>query len=455
MKKFYLITATLIITTSLMASLVITGCNYSADTFEDLSKEASTVSSVSSNDISASNSNSNIKKLVATTYNFSSKQSVPTTSDIEVSCVDLGEADKRTLAVRREAAGKIDPVKTGVYLDIVNEDVSGILETVVRKMVDGNLVWTYRYGAEFFATGYLSMPEGFYIYGTEYATPGDVSVTYGKLILLDNNGNLKWEIDDSSKNVDFHTAIMAEDGIVIFGRRVDKSGSNNVIYMMVRKYDKNGKLVFTNELSMPSYFWASGVAFIDGKYYVNYSGQGGGILASVLENGEFMEQYTFTIDEKAYFIQDVKAFNGKLYLSCMGYNTSETQFGQTMNELLTEYYDKWQENSGAMSGIEMPADYSERLSRLFRDHYSAALLICDPDAGVQKVLRIDQTKPGALSVVGDTILWQTFRVDVAENALPILSSRRVEIAATEFSLEFDGSGNYLGKSAKGFEVIWY
>ncbi|MHB1453736.1 MAG: hypothetical protein ACYCYM_07275 [Saccharofermentanales bacterium] len=432
MKKFYMTTATLIITASLMVALVNTGCNYSAG-----------------------NSHSTIKKLVAATYNFSSKQSVPTTSDIEVSGVDLGEADKRTLVVRREAAGKIEPVKTGVYLDIVNEDVSGMLESVVRKMVDGKLAWTYRHGAEFFAAGYLSMPGGFYIYGTEYATPGDVSVTYGKLILLDNNGSLKWEIDDSSRNIDFHTAIMAEDGIVIFGRRVDNRSSDNEIYMMIQKYDKNGKLVLTNELSMPSYYRASGAAFFDGKYYVNYSGQGGGILASVLENGEFMEQYIFTIDEKEYFIQDVKAFNGKLYLSCISYNTSETQFGQTMNELLTEYYNKCQENSGAISGIEMPADYGERLSSLFRDHYGAALLICGPDAVVQKVLRIDQTKPGALSVEGDTILWQTFRVDVAENALPILSSRRVEIAATEFSLEFDESGKYLGKSAKGFEEIWY
>ncbi|MHB8963507.1 MAG: hypothetical protein ACYC5K_10185 [Saccharofermentanales bacterium] len=437
-----------------MLFLALSGCSVPTSNSRNMSDESGSVASSSGSDLSADNSGADVMELVTRTFSISNMEGTPASADIQVFTEDLGEPDRRSFAVRREVDSSLEPQKAGIYLNIFNEPVEGGTETVIQKMAQGEHVWTYRISAEFFASGYLQTAEGFYIYGTEYAAPGDVSVTYGKLILLDDGGHLLWETDDSSKFIEYHTAIAAEDGIIIFGRRIDNR-SDSVVYSMVRKYDRQGQLVFENEQKMTSYYWASGAAFINGKYYVTYLGQGTGILVSILENGEFMEQYRFFAGGKEYTVQDVKAYNGRLYLSCSGPDVDETSFGESLNELLSEYYNAWEANSGTFSDIDMPAEYSGRLSSLFRDQYHAALLICTPDAAVEKIVEIDRSKAGTLSVEGEKLLWHVSRIDVAENALPVLSSRRIEIAATGFELTLDSSGAYLDKSATGFEEIWY
>jgi DNA-binding beta-propeller fold protein YncE len=172
----------------------------------------------------------------------------------------------------------------GVYVAGSTGDVlpgqssSGNVDAFVRKYdLAGNELWTRQFGSPSFdqARGIVVNASGVYVAGmTADALPGQTSAGANDAFLrkYDASGKELWTRQFGTRKLEEVTGIAADDaGIYVAGFTTGVlpgqtgAGSSD---LFVRKYDAEGKELWTRQFGTPEYDESRGIAVHDGSVYV-------------------------------------------------------------------------------------------------------------------------------------------------------------------------------------------
>lgn len=418
---------------------------------------------LSTNGLSRTDIKKVYKDIIMETFTYHKTIEIFQTLSIEMNFVALKSANKEDLQAlwkQRDQWYGSNTNSSGSYVKFLESDekTSGWgHKTTIQKITDEKVVWSYRSEHSLYDPECIENNDGVYVYGT--AAENDA--WFGVLYLFDHNGNLQWKKNCKSTDSLYQKAVAVKDGITIFGTRYEYDGDARKYYLCVTNYDKKGNMAFCEETLQDPYDDVSAAAGIDGRYFIklldydedgrNYGNEGK--FLSLSDKGKITDEFTYTFDGKSYGVQDIISYNGKIFISAMLLNVERQEFDKTFDTLMEEYYEAWQKQQEDI--VKMPDEYDDRLNTLFQTQYTAALLVCDNNAVLTKAYSVENARCGELKISENKLLWQVMRIDDVKNANLYLSSRRVDIASTEFSFVFDGMGKLANKNEVGAYPLMY
>lgn len=368
------------------------------------------------------------------------------------------------------------PNENKVNIDSVSPDV-----TVIVKYEGEKELWSYTVPYEmyvFLEENLKIYEDGILVYGANRI--GGSMSGYATAFFLDQNGKKLWEYQSSRVGTCFQTAIRKDGRYFCIGNcdELTRNSDNSILdwnrYSIFTWLDEKGVELQSYERQSKGYtryetIVSLGDFFLTKRFVTNgASGEdysGGFELASIDAEGKDLDIFTYTQDGKTYEIQDIFSYNGKAYLSAM-LPKNDAKFEKKFVSYMEEYYKKWNEmaeegkssseDGNGFKEPEMSEKYQEGLTALFSEAYTAALLMCDNTAAITKAYTVENTRAGKLSVSEDGKLqWQIMRIDDVKNAPPYLSSRRVDILATEFLFSFNEESLLVKKQEVGPYPMMY
>ncbi len=289
------------------------------------------------------------------------------------------------------------------------------------------------------SSGFVEFAEGTILYAT---ARGNIP-SYGIVMMFDNTGNILWEkTSEAEPDSDFTAAVLDNDQIAIFGHRFKDTGSGRQWYFIYKRYNFQGELLLEHERQLEAYQRISTVTLIGDHYLAKrFSHNDSYQLLSISKQGDFIDKISYAENGKEYLIQDIYTYNGKVYLSAMLSNTDAEIFSKEFQDLLMEYYKDYLRDD-----ITAPESYNKRLRDLLIERYTAVLLVCDNNGAVEIAYSAPNARAGSFSVTSNQLLqWQVIRIDDVKPVHPGISSRNVDIVATDFRFIFDTNYGMVAK----------
>ncbi len=252
--------------------------------------------------------------------------------------------------------------------------------------------------------------EPIFIYGTQPFNSG-VEDGIATLLLLDADGNILWRtVQNNSTGFEkIYASIFHPDGCyTTFGR----CGINNDTFdnsLCVNKYSKDGTQVFSRIIDIRDHV-IENVALTDSGYLVHLTSYITIEFSRVLKldsEGNLLGDFRYESEENDFFISDLCEHNGTVYIS--GYSTPKAPEGYR-NYLKRDLYalkDKLSDFANRDKLINNSFTKEELLS-MFREQFTAVLLICGPDNGTpQEFYSITGSLGDEVYVAGDSVCWFT------------------------------------------------
>lgn len=252
--------------------------------------------------------------------------------------------------------------------------------------------------------------EPVFIYGTQPLNSG-VEDGIATLLLLDADGNILWRtVQNNSTGFEkIYAAIYHPDGCyTTFGR----CGINNDTFdnsLCVNKYSKDGTQTFSSIIDIRDHV-IENVALTDSGYLVHLSSYITIEFSRVLKldsEGNLLGDFRYESEENDFFISDLCEYNGTVYIS--GYSTPKAP-DDYRNYMMRDLYalknkllsfdnrDKYVNNSFT----------KEELLSMFREQFTAVLLVCGPDAGTpQEFYSVAGSLGDEVYVAGGSVCWFT------------------------------------------------
>lgn len=342
-----------------------------------------------------------------------------------------------------------------------NEDGYNYSSVVIVKYEGDKELWSYTVPYDM----YVSVSDNTIIYGDGIIVFGykDCYSTYSGnacVFMLGGDGQLLWEYNNKTLGSKFEAAIVADDEIVLFGGIPNGNNTNRLFTVL----DMNGNVKQNKTTVCDCYqryetVVKLGDCYLAKRYVLTSDHTSQPSLVTISEQGDELNEYIYSQDGANYLIQDITYFQGKIYLSALMPNMTDEEFHERFDALSQEFGESWRkacEQNKSVYDMAVPDEYNIRLSKLFAEAYTAALLVCDENAVITRAYSVENARVGTLSVTDDGKLnWQVFRVDDAKNAPPTISSYSVTILTTEFAFMFDESGAFIEKNEIGAYKINY
>lgn len=318
--------------------------------------------------------------------------------------------------------------------------------TFFQKYNNGELIWQTDVGADIDCC-YLVLDKGILIAGN---TENGIM----QAVLLDDSGNIQWEYQ--SKAVMRSPSIaFKENTIHIVGQEYQSKGTK----LSILNLDLRGSLISETTNMLDEYINIQSLAVTDDGYIVKAFQGGEKEILGLSFNGELLNKTIFTLNGRESVIKDILYYEGQLYISAVFFKTNTDAFYSDKFSLLYEEFWTAYEANGFGAGnenydFELGAEYNTKLADIFKEQYSASLLILDEDGSVNSVYTVNGGYCTDLSVSEtEQLLWQVFRIDQAKLAIPPVSSCSAYIYSTEFAFCFDNE-MLLNKFEVGSEVVW-
>lgn len=407
------------------------------------------------------------KDITLKTFSYEKTIEILNTISTELYSVDLGTKNQQDLEnfwnCRNAFQNTSPTLNNGIHY-IIEDSSEAINErypkTNIKKYNGQTLLWSTTVNHSLYCenSNFIECPQGTILYGI---TAEKNSQWFGIVMMFDKQGKLLWENISEKADSEFNAGLLDEDQIVIFGKRFydDFNGIRHWSFLY-HVYDLQGNLVKSSQQLLQQYRNVSAAVKIGDSYLVKFSGFNPGDaretseLITVSKQGTFIEQFTYSQDGKNYFIRDIFSYGGKIYLSALLPNIENVDFEHKFQILESEFSHAWEK--GNSEEIKMPENFKKQLRDLFIEQYTAVLLVCDDNGKISTAYTCPNARGGTFSLSSNHNLeWQVLRVDDVQCASPMLSSRRVDIAATEFRFVFHENGKLLEKDEIGTVSLFY
>lgn len=278
-------------------------------------------------------------------------------------------------------------------------------ESIFRKYRNGEKVWELSF-QDIKIYDYYGDPvddsKPVLVYGTELSSPDskDEIVT---IIALDADGTVLWEtVQNNTPGSEQIDAILSNpDGsYTAFGRcAADNKQTDNCL--CVNKYDKDGTPLWSNTINISDHT-IENVALTESGYLMHLSSYVVTDFARVLKldfEGNLVGDFRYESEECDFYIADFCEYDGIVYIS--GYATpkaprSIVNYGRRDTFLL-----RMELGDGVIRS-------DEDLLSMFRDNFTAVLLVCEPDSGTPKEFySVAGSLGDEVYVTGDSVCWFT------------------------------------------------
>ena len=323
--------------------------------------------------------------------------------------------------------------KNGVICEkLQNEEDGGSTAVEVKKYNDGQLVWTTCvYDIQWFFNDIVIVSDGILLRGQ--VRESEFGKTTGKLVKIDNEGNILWEtlLEDHYFN-SFGDIIETSDGSYVL---FDSKGKK-----IIRKtVSKNGELTSTTEIEQDDHIRLKKVIKAREYTFLHVSIEEKNIYSKIIKlnsDGKVVEQYTLKSETEQYFIEDMIEYNGKIYISA----TTVPRVENDETEYVGRYYidgllkDAFSEDK---NGIDLTADYLTKARQI----YKAVLLQCDVEKMIPSQFMSTKCSVGgelSLNKNGE-LIWDLYEI-INVNYSPYTSS---------FTFGFTGSVIRFNINEKG------
>lgn len=284
-----------------------------------------------------------------------------------------------------------------------------------------------------------------------YVVFGDRILVYGgawqdnmtRLALLSTDGEVLWDktISNGFKMENMSAVFVSSDEIVVFSL-------GDFAYLCMAKYDMEGNQKNFVKNDVGDYgIW--NVAKLGDGYIVqlgNYVSNAEHIV-KVDGNGLVTDSFTYDSEEESYYITNMTEYSGKIYFSAYSVpklKEGESDYGgRDEIALILDYI--WNKEGYEVS--------NEELTKFVRDHYTAVLLVCDPESGEpQEFFSVKGSLGGKLSM-SDTgnLLWDAESITDTFFS-PATSSFSIGGASHVYRYTFDETGKLLSQEKTG-EVV--
>ncbi|MBQ8799123.1 MAG: hypothetical protein IJZ55_06130 [Lachnospiraceae bacterium] len=267
---------------------------------------------------------------------------------------------------------------TGAYTETFDK-------SIFTKYCNNEKVWELTF-EDIRIYGYYGDPENdkepVIVYGGGLASD-DSKDEIATLVALDTDGTILWETVQNnlpgSENIDVLLANL--DGTyTAFGTcAADNAQKNN--YLCVNKYDKDGTPISSNLIDIKDHFienvtpTSTGyLAYISSYVTIEFSR-----VLKLDSEGNLLGDFRYESEEHDFFISDLCEYNGTVYIS--GYATPKPPKNYR-NYRMRDLYalrDKMHDASFHTKGYT-----DAELLSLFREQFTAVLLVCEPDSGTPK-----------------------------------------------------------------------
>ena len=326
----------------------------------------------------------------------------------------------------------------------VGEDSIPNEKAVLRCYKDGKLLWT----AEFLNQSiykHFRTEGGTVVWGLWWSRSKYGATGHSWVAILDDEGKQVWRntLGHDCLNEQIGGVINHGDGtftVVSSGVREQKT-TEKLIYLS--RFDAQGREISCHKIegmeSMVTSAVQSGEA-----YLLQMSGYGMkevNLFLRVDPEGYILDRFSVEADDCDYFFTDMTEFHGQIYFS--GYTVpkqpikdvrSNREEVYTLLECLwNRYY-----TQGNPNGIS-----SEELTQLLREHYTAVLLLYDPEAGTPETFYSVKGSLGSGLTVEDGYLEWNVESIVQSVYSPATSSFTIGGSCEVFMYTFDSSGHLV------------
>jgi len=254
-------------------------------------------------------------------------------------------------------------------------------KSVFTKYRNGEKVWEISF-TDFAINGYWGDPESetepILVYGTPPYT-ADVEDGIATLIALDADGTVLWRVaQNNAVGYDRIDKILSHpDGSYTAFGRCGYTGANFDNAITVNKYDKNGAKIFANIIDIRDHT-IENVALTESGYLMHLSSYVISDFARVLKldlEGNLVGDFSYESEDNDFYIADFCEYNGTVYVS--GHITEKAprrivDYGKREVFILRSELADGKTRS------------DEELLDLFRNNFTAVLLVCEPDSGTPK-----------------------------------------------------------------------
>ena len=262
------------------------------------------------------------------------------------------------------------------------------------------------------------------------------------MVKIDSDGNLLWKHMLNHSFEDEYIAKILE----------NKDGSYAVISrgdlktFCLSRYTAEGEEISCKKTEVGNYGIWNAAPFGDGFIVQlgNYTTNQLSKIVKVDYEGNITESFSYSSEDAYYFITDMIAYNGSIYLSAYA-----------VPKLADE-----SQNAGGRHDIAAVLNYlfdngiwkisSEELTPLIRDNYTAMLLVCDPNVGTpQEFYSVKGSLGGKLSLSDSgMLLWDVENIFTTCFS-PYTSSFTIGGTCYVFRYTFDSSGILVSQKKTG------
>jgi len=279
-------------------------------------------------------------------------------------------------------------------------------------------------------------------------------VTYGRLALLDQNGQILWDITSDNDYVRevFEKAVCDDSGITVFGvvnlpkTEIIQNNDQTTYYAYTQKtlevirYDYSGNVIQRTEKELDNFSFLDAAKLGDGWLVQLSDYTAGEYLLKVEADGTFTDTFTYTSQDSEYYITDMFDYNGKIYLSAYAVPKLDAD-----EDTAGGRYDI----AGVLNSIFENEEFgisNEELTKRMRENFTAVLLICDPESGVPDEFYSVQGSLGSeLSTDEDgQLVWKVERITDTYLSM-MTSSFTIGGACNVYEYTFDENGSLVSQ----------
>lgn len=282
-------------------------------------------------------------------------------------------------------------------------------KSIFTKYRNGKKVWELSF-QDIRIYDYYGNPEDdtepVIVYGTG-VSPTDSKDEIVTLLALDTDGTTLWKTVQNnlpgSETIDILLA--NQDGsYTAFGTcATDNTQKDN--YLCVNKYDKDGTPISSNLIDIKDHF-IENVAPTSSGYLVYISSYITAEFSRVLKldsEGTLLDDLRYESEEHDFFITDLCEYNGTVYISGYATPKSPEKFRNYRMRNLYALIDKMHDTSFHTRDFT-----DEELLALFREQFTAVLLVCEPDSGTpQEFYSVAGSLGDEVYVTDGSVCWFT------------------------------------------------
>ena len=325
-----------------------------------------------------------------------------------------------------------------------NETFEAVGDSHMAKFHGETLVWD-AVVTDYRIDGYKIVSDGLIVYG-EVDDWYD-AIDYPKMSKISDDGQVLWTTTLSNGFEDEYIVAVVEneDGsYAVFSRGDFK-------FLCCSQYSAAGKLLDFQKNEIGNYGIRTATRL--GEDYIvllsSFMTNEHAKIVKVDKDGNVAESFSYSSEDAYYYITDMIEFDGEIYLSAYSVPKLENE----------------DENAGGRYEIAAIMNYlfdnhiweisSEKLTPIVREHYTALLLICDPNGGSpREFYSVDGSFGNSLTVSDDgQLLWSVASIASTEYS-PATSAYSLRGSCQVFRYSFAASG-VLQSQDKTEEIIQF